>query len=360
MKTRQRVAPGPLALLTLTVAAGHLLLLNQARMREPPSPPGMRALVTRVLAVAPVLAQADVGPVAARPAAVRSTPGIRVQNARLPVEAASAAAAAEIASTSAPARFTEPVAEAANATPPEAPPPVTASATATEPATQLPAAASSAPSMAFAVPGSVRLRYAVTGQSRGQAWTFGGELRWRHDGEQYEARLEYSSPLLPSRTQHSTGRITAEGLAPKRFSDKGRSEQATHFERESGHLVFSSNAAPVPLLPGAQDRLSVFIQLASMLAAAPAKFPAGTGITLQTAGVRDAEPWLFTVEGDESLELPGGTVATRKLVRNPRRDYDIRVELWLGTAMDYVPVRIRLTQPNGDFVDQQWASTDRS
>ena len=214
--------------------------------------------------------------------------------------------------------------------------------------------------MAFAVPGSVRLRYAVTGQSRGHAWTVGGELRWRHDGEQYEARLEYSSPLLPTRTQQSSGRITAEGLAPKRFSDKGRSEQATHFERESGYLVFSSNAPRVALLPGAQDRLSVFIQLASMLAAAPAKFSAGTAITLQTAGARDAEPWLFIVEAEELLELPGGTVATRKLVRNPRREYDIRVELWLGTTMDYVPVRIRLTQPNGDFVDQQWASTDRS
>ncbi len=325
MNTREGVAPGPLALLTLTVAAGHLLLLTQARMREPPSPPGMRTLVTRVLAVAPVRAEPNAaGQLAARPAIVRSSPGIQMRNARRPADAASAAAsssaAAEIASTSAPVRFSEPVAETIQLSPLETPSPVVAAATAPEPVMQLPSAASFAPSMAFAVPGSVRLRYAVTGQSRGQVWTFGGDLRWRHDGEQYEARLEYSSPLLPSRTQHSTGRITAEGLAPKRFSDKGRSEQATHFERESGHLVFSSNASPVPLLPGAQDRLSVFIQLASMLAAAPAKFPAGTGITLQTAGVRDAEPWLFTVEGDEALDLPGGTVATRKLVRNPRRE----------------------------------------
>jgi hypothetical protein len=27
--------------------------------------------------------------------------------------------------------------------------------------------------------------------------------------------------------------------------------------------------------------------------------------------------------------------------------------------MDYVPVRLRLTQPNGDSVDQQWSFTDR-
>lgn len=214
--------------------------------------------------------------------------------------------------------------------------------------------------MALAIPGSVRLKYDVTGLARGQTWTLGGQLLWRHDGSQYEARLEYSAPLLPSRSQRSTGRITAEGLAPQRFSDKSRSEQATHFQRDSGTLVFSNNAPQQPLLPGAQDRLSVFLQLAAMLAAEPAKFPAGTAITVQTVGTRDSQPWLFTVEGDEALDLPGGRVETRKLVRNPRGEYDIRIELWLGTGMDYVPVRIRLTQPNGDFVDQQWTSTDRS
>ena len=214
--------------------------------------------------------------------------------------------------------------------------------------------------MALAIPGSVRLKYAVTGSVRGQTWNLFGQLLWRHDGSQYEARLEYSAPLLPSRSQQSSGRITAEGLAPQRFSDRSRSEQATHFQRDSGTLVFSNNAPQQPLLPGMQDRLSVFLQLASMLAADPAKFPAGTGITVLTVGTRDAQAWLFTVAGDETLDLPGGRVESRKLVRQPRAEYDIRVELWLGTGMDYVPVRIRLTQPNGDFVDQQWASTDRS
>jgi len=28
--------------------------------------------------------------------------------------------------------------------------------------------------------------------------------------------------------------------------------------------------------------------------------------------------------------------------------------------MDYAPVRLRLTQPNGDWVDQQWSSTDKA
>ena len=213
--------------------------------------------------------------------------------------------------------------------------------------------------MAFAVPASIRLRYGVSGVSRGQPWSGTGELLWRHDGTQYEATLQYATPRLAARTQHSTGRITGEGLAPDRFSDKNRGEQATHFQRESGTLVFSSNAPQQALLTGAQDRLSVLLQLASIVAGAPEKFPAGTGITLQTAGTREATAWLFTVQGDEPLELPGGNVLARKLTRQPRAEYDLRIDLWLGISMDYVPVRVRLTQPNGDFVDQQWSSTDR-
>ena len=348
----QPMAARPLALLTLAVAAAHLLVLGQAGMREAPRPAGMRALVMRVVNVSAPETQLQAP--AAKPVLQERRAIPRVRPVPRTETRPEATAATSIAESLAAAPATPPFATTTT------PAPLSDIAPAPAPVSVAASAASSSPAMAFAIPGSVRLRYGVTGHSRGQTWNLSGQLLWRHDGSQYEARLDYSAPLLPSRSQQSTGRITAEGLAPLRFSDKSRSEQATHFERDSGTLVFSNNAPQQPLLPGVQDRLSVFLQLASMLAAEPLKFPAGTSITLQTAGTRDAQPWQFMVDGDETLDLPGGRVATRKLTRSPRGEYDIRVELWLGTAMDYVPVRIRLTQPNGDYVDQQWASTDRS
>ena len=339
MMLRQPMALRPLALLTLAVAGAHLLLLSTSAMLDAPRPPGMRALVTRVINFA---ADAPSVPPVQLPVDQAKTAVPRVRT----VPRAQAAAKAQ-----APAPTPAPEASIpAPAEPPAAPPVAAASA----PGPLIDSSPASAPAsppaqaMALAIPGSVRLKYHVAGSVRGQTWNLFGQLLWRHDGSQYEAVLEYSAPLLPSRSQRSSGRITAEGLAPQRFADKSRSEQATHFQRDSGTLVFSNNAPQQPLVPGMQDRLSVFLQLASMLAAEPAKFPAGTGITLQTVGTRDAQAWLFTVEGDEALDLPGGRVATRKLVRHPRAEHDIRVELWLGTGMDYVPVRIRLTQPNGD------------
>jgi hypothetical protein len=101
------------------------------------------------------------------------------------------------------------------------------------------------------------------------------------------------------------------------------------------------------------------LQLGAMVGGAPARFPAGTVISIPTASTREAEPWMFTVEGEETLELPGGKIPALRLIRNPRRQFDQKVELWLAPRMDYVPVRLRLTQANGDWVDQQWSSTDR-
>jgi hypothetical protein len=216
-----------------------------------------------------------------------------------------------------------------------------------------------APAARLSFPGSAQLNYLVQSQVRGQRREGQAQLLWRHDGEHYEARLETSDGTRPPRVQHSTGQITGRGLAPQRFSDKSRTEQATHFQRESEQVIFSNNRPAAPLLAGAQDRLSVVLQLAAMLAGEPHRYPAGTTILVQTASTREAEPSLFTVLGDESLELPGATLMTVKLDRAPRREFDQRIELWLAPGLDYAPVRLRLTQPNGDWVDQQWSSTDR-
>jgi len=208
----------------------------------------------------------------------------------------------------------------------------------------------------YTVPGSVRFKYEV--QTNKFPFSANAELRWQQDGESYDAWLEISA-FGQARVQSSRGQITPAGLAPIRFSDKFRSEVAAHFNREQGKVTFSANTPDVPLLAGAQDRLSVLVQLAAMIAGDPGHFPPATTLAIQTIGPRDADTWLFTVGNEEKLTLPGGELATLKLVRNPRQEFDQKVELWLAPALGYLPARIRITEPNGDFVDQQWLATDR-
>lgn len=334
-----------LVALAMAVLAGHVLLLRPPKesVRAPES--RARPFLTRTVAMD--LAPAAV-PAIFEPAPVR--PAKRVPLATVGREAASMMAATDRART-----------EPAKPTPQNSAPAAAAAAAPASTPIPAPMAAPDAGAQpaAFRIPGSVRLQYRVNLQIRGLAWQARSQLEWRHDGDSYDARLEVSAPLLPTRWQRSTGRITAEGLAPLRFADKGRSEEATHFERDKGKVTFSSNRPDAPLLAGAQDRLSVLLQLGAMIAGEPAKFPRGTTITFQTAGTHDSEPWLFTVEGPETLHLPGGQVEGLKLIRNPRKEFDLKVELWLAPGMDYVPIRLRLTQPNGDWVDQQWSSTDK-
>lgn len=206
-----------------------------------------------------------------------------------------------------------------------------------------------------ALPASVRLSYTV--QANKFPFSLNSELRWQHDGQRYEAQLAFSA-FGQSRVQTSRGEITPEGLAPMRFSDKFRSELAAHFDRDKGRVSFSANTPDAPLLAGAQDRLSILVQLAAMVASHPEAYPEATTLAIQTIGPRDADTWLFTVGRPETLVLPGGEQTALKLVRSPRKEFDQRVEVWLAQSMGYLPVRIRITEAGGTYVDQQWQASE--
>jgi Protein of unknown function (DUF3108) len=210
---------------------------------------------------------------------------------------------------------------------------------------------------AITLPGSARLKYEVQAMSKGLPYQASAELLWRHDGAEYEARMEVSAFLVGSRTQTSQGRVGPSGLVPLRFANKTRSEQAAHFDYPGNRIRFSANTPDAPLLPGTQDRVSVVLQLSALVAGDPALYSPGSRISLPTVGQRDIDTWVFELQPAEQLSLPGGEQMALKLIRQPRREFDITVEIWLAPAQGYLPVRIKLTQANGDFVDQLWRST---
>ncbi|MHB1249722.1 MAG: DUF3108 domain-containing protein, partial [Polaromonas sp.] len=216
------------------------------------------------------------------------------------------------------------------------------------------------PPVAMALPPSTRLEYKMTGRAKGLTYYASAELVWNNAGSSYDASMTVSAFLLGSRSMASSGQLGAEGLAPTRFSDKSRTEVAAHFEPDKGQISFSANTPPVPWIKGAQDRMSVFLQLGGLLAGSPASYPVGTSISMYTVGPRDADNWTFVVEAEEKLDLPYGELNTLKLARQPRREFDQKVEIWYAPALGYLPVRSKITQRNGDFVDQQLNAVSNS
>jgi hypothetical protein len=203
------------------------------------------------------------------------------------------------------------------------------------------------------LPPSALLSYRLSGQEKGIHYQASGELRWQRNDNAYAMSLSVKAFLLGSRHWRSVGQINTTGLAPTRFSDSWRSERAAHFDRPNQRIVFSSNAPTEPLQPGAQDQVSLYVQLASAMAQSGQRMTPGTRLQIQTATVRDALPWLLTLEKLETLQIGGQSVQAVKWVCQPRNRFDAQVEFWVSAAHDWLPARIRITQVSGNFIDLQ-------
>lgn len=198
-----------------------------------------------------------------------------------------------------------------------------------------------------------RLVYEITGLSRGRSIFADGRFQWTVNGGRYDAVLEVRMVLLGARTQTSVGRIGPQGLIPERFGERQRDEAATHFDYEGQRVRFSRNRPDAALLPGTQDRLSVILQLAALMQARPSDFETGQEVNMPVASSREVENWRWQVGGLETLELPKGTWVARHLTRPALHERDNTVELWMAPNLQHLPVRIRITQSNGDWLDQR-------
>lgn len=214
------------------------------------------------------------------------------------------------------------------------------------------------PKRSLVLPPSLRLRYEIDGRVSQIPYQTDGVLLWTHDSERYSARLSIEIPLLGNREQSSVGRVSASGLSPARFVDRMRHERTVDFDESQRQLRFSEGAPPAPLPAMAQDQLSVFIQLGAMLGSSPRNYPAHSWIELPAMGIYGPEFWRFEVREQERLSLPGGELDAVHIVRQNPEGADLAGELWLAPSLGWLPARIRLTQPNGDFVDQRWRGSE--
>ncbi len=202
-----------------------------------------------------------------------------------------------------------------------------------------------------ALPPSMLLSYKLTGQEKGLNYFANGQLHWQHNEAAYALNLSVKAFLVGSRQWRSVGEITAAGLAPRRFSDSWRHERAAHFDRPNQRVVFSNNAPSAPLEAGAQDQISLYVQLAAAMAGDPQRFVPGTRLLVQTATIKDALPWLLTLGANETLQVNGLAVSTAKWVCQPRHRFDATVEFWVSAQHAWMPVRIRITQVSGSYID---------
>ena len=246
---------------------------------------------------------------------------------------------------------------------PVVPPPVEAPAAPTPPSTSSPAPAPTLPpwlaQAKFVWPAPVLLNYELSGTSKGVRYTASASISWKHQDNSYQLRHEIQAFLFGKRSQTSAGQMGATGLLPTRFGDQFRQEQAAHFDRAKGLLIYSANTPSQAIEEGAQDRVSLFVQLAAAIAGTPDLRNLGQTLSFQVVSAKQAEVWTFAVLGNEKITTPLGDLDSLKLHRVPRNEYDQKIDMWLSPAHGYLPARLRITQANGDVIEETLKSVGK-
>jgi hypothetical protein len=185
-------------------------------------------------------------------------------------------------------------------------------------------------------------------------------LTWTIDDQTY--RLSSSSEttglagfLRPYQLDYlSEGRVDASGFQPESFSVRrgrnGARQYAARFDWNAGELTLGPVSAPrkVTLPGGTLDVLAFIYQLArAQLVPGRVQVSVTTGNRLET--------YTLEIGAEEDFEAPTGTIRVLP-VRQLRKPGHESMELWLAPERQYLPVRIRFLDRNGEVSSEQLAA----
>jgi hypothetical protein len=239
------------------------------------------------------------------------------------------------------------------------------------------------------LPRSAQANYQAVVTDGGKQTMLPANLNWRYDGSYYDLRFTLYGTVIGERSRYSAGLITSRGLAPVTARSASAPAYNLTFDYTQMRLrswpqlsaifatsvaatdaslaISGSNAAAEPSLDtlglqaGTQDPLSLVIQLGALIAGNPSQYVAGYRFSLPVInGTTDPEGppaklMEFTVVDDKNFvasgQFEGQPMPAVHLVHEPQNEQDVRIELWLGKLLDYLPLRQIITESNGNQID---------
>ena len=271
------------------------------------------------------------------PESATEPPGVTAQAPDTPASAASPAVANDQTTAAA-------VADA-NAAPPATEPVAAASAA---PAASAPSAGD-APFLA-SWPSDTRLTYKLGGNYRGELHG-SARVLWQRAGTRYHTAVEMSAGLLASLSFTSQGDITEGGLKPEVYEENVRGRRRGV---RLGEDVRLNNGDRIARPEAVQDTASQFVELGHRFSTGQVKLVPGAQVNFSMARPGGIDEWTYDVIGEETLHLPRlGPVPTLHLKPRPlsKPRGPISAEIWYAPSLQYLPVRIRITQGNDNYID---------
>lgn len=200
-------------------------------------------------------------------------------------------------------------------------------------------------------PPSTRLTYALIGNFRGDI--FGNaKMQWLRQDDRYQVQMDIRLAVFFQLKLTSQGQVTGAGLLPSRYeevSPRRRSQVSIE-----GQQVRLSDGQTLPAPEGVQDTASQFMELAHRFSTGRDPLKVGSEVALWLARPNGVELRTFDIVTEEMLDTPKlGPLKTFRLKPRPLANQrgNIVVELWFAPSLQYLPVRVLVTQGDGNFVD---------
>ncbi|WP_186054592.1 DUF3108 domain-containing protein [Burkholderia gladioli] len=215
-------------------------------------------------------------------------------------------------------------------------------------------ASAAASGVKFIAPPSGDLRYGAyfNGNLNGTA-----TIHWTTEGDRYRLLIEIPVPFVGPFVYESLGRIDAYGIAPDRYTEQRGRKPAdiAIFNRQTKQVVFTRTPNSLPLTDGMQDRFSLLMQLSGLVHGAPDVYRPGVAREFRIIDNNSGETWPIVTIGDETIRTATSSLETRHFRRLPRREGDTRrIDIWLAPSLDWLPVRLVQTEPNGSEIELLW------
>lgn len=196
------------------------------------------------------------------------------------------------------------------------------------------------------LPASGAIRFAIYQESLGiQVGRAEHSWEFTDDGHYHLTNVTETSGLValfkPVRVKaESRGMLVAGGLQPdsyRSWKNDQDNRDGADFDWANAQVHLARNDSLQPIMPGAQDLLSLTYQLAYLH-----KPETGSSIELVTA--RKVERYALDALGEEEIDIPAGHFRTLHL----RAQAETTTEIWIALDLHRLPVKIRYTDRKGD------------
>lgn len=203
---------------------------------------------------------------------------------------------------------------------------------------------------------STELVYDLTGMQKGLRYNATATLRWQRNGDRYVAALSARILVVFKRNQTSQGRIVGQALQPSLFVDEGKRVKQATFNADAQRIDYTESG-PAPYTPDTQDRLSVYFTLPQLMA--QARKQQRNTFSVPVSSANSLTQWDFTIGSRDVIDTPMGQWPAQILSRVRQTADDTSAKLWYGGTNGLLPLRIRLEDSDGTWLEQSLRSHTR-